>query len=139
MHAALTFYEFIAGGGMARLGLGDGWRCVLANDIDPMKGRAYAENFGRDHLRVCDVAKLTADDLSREAVGLCWMSPHVSDTAKRATRRGSTRRTARLRAGMGAGRGARRRRARPEDDRVRKRRRHEARKSRRDAGGVRPR
>ena len=36
-----------------------------------MKGRAYAENFGRDHLRVCGVAKLTVDDLPREAVGLC--------------------------------------------------------------------
>ncbi|HUZ66697.1 MAG TPA: hypothetical protein VMU56_03435 [Beijerinckiaceae bacterium] len=27
-----TFYEFFAGGGMARAGLGDGWSCVFAND-----------------------------------------------------------------------------------------------------------
>ena len=37
-----TFYEFFAGGGMARAGLGDGWQCLLANDISPMKAAAYA-------------------------------------------------------------------------------------------------
>ena len=30
----LTFAEFFAGGGMARLGFGAGWRCTFANDID---------------------------------------------------------------------------------------------------------
>ncbi len=29
-----TFYEFFAGGGMARAGLGDGWACLFANDYD---------------------------------------------------------------------------------------------------------
>ena len=28
------FYEFFAGGGMVRAGLGDQWRCLYANDID---------------------------------------------------------------------------------------------------------
>ena len=30
-----SFYEFFAGGGMARAGLGDDWQCLLANDFDP--------------------------------------------------------------------------------------------------------
>jgi hypothetical protein len=29
----LTFYEFFAGGGMARLGLGAPWTCAFANDF----------------------------------------------------------------------------------------------------------
>ena len=29
-----TFYEFFAGGGMARAGLGANWFCLFANDID---------------------------------------------------------------------------------------------------------
>jgi DNA (cytosine-5)-methyltransferase 1 len=28
------FYEFFCGGGMARAGLGEAWRCLFANDID---------------------------------------------------------------------------------------------------------
>ena len=27
-----SFYEFFAGGGMARAGLGKGWTCLFAND-----------------------------------------------------------------------------------------------------------
>ena len=34
------FYEFFAGGGMARLGLGDQWRCLMANDICEKKAEA---------------------------------------------------------------------------------------------------
>ena len=29
-----SFYEFFAGGGMARAGLGRGWCCLFANDSD---------------------------------------------------------------------------------------------------------
>jgi G:T-mismatch repair DNA endonuclease (very short patch repair protein) len=29
-----TFYEFFAGGGMARAGLGPQWKCLFANDIN---------------------------------------------------------------------------------------------------------
>jgi hypothetical protein len=32
--ARLSFYEFFAGGGMARLGLGEAWACAFANDFD---------------------------------------------------------------------------------------------------------
>lgn len=31
-----TFYEFFAGSGMVRAGLGASWRCLFANDFDKM-------------------------------------------------------------------------------------------------------
>lgn len=68
-----SFYEFFAGGGMARAGLGSGWQCLLANDFDPKKATCYAANWGDDHLRVCDVAALTAADLPGKA-DLAWAS-----------------------------------------------------------------
>ena len=46
MPRKLTFYEFFAGGGMARLGLGDDWTCLFANDIDADKAAAYRANWG---------------------------------------------------------------------------------------------
>ena len=39
------FYEFFAGGGMARAGLGPQWRCLFANDFDHKKSRMYRENW----------------------------------------------------------------------------------------------
>ncbi len=30
-----TFYEFFAGGEMARAGLESDWECLFANDVDP--------------------------------------------------------------------------------------------------------
>ena len=60
---ALTFYEFFAGGGMARAGLGECWRCVFANDVNPAKSASYTANWGGEHLKICDVADLTADDI----------------------------------------------------------------------------
>jgi|GEM_PF-5054774 len=39
------FYEFFSGGGMARIGLGQGWHCLFANDIDQKKAAAYKANF----------------------------------------------------------------------------------------------
>ena len=62
-----VFYEFFAGAGMARAGLGPNWHCLMANDIDAEKGASYAANFGRDHLQVCDVARLTTADLPGRA------------------------------------------------------------------------
>jgi hypothetical protein len=40
-----TFYEFFAGGGMARAGLGTQWKCVFANDFDRKKGETYRKNW----------------------------------------------------------------------------------------------
>jgi DNA (cytosine-5)-methyltransferase 1 len=84
---APTFYEFFAGGGMARAGLGPGWACSFANDIDPKKGAAYAANFGRGHLRVCDVAGLTTTDLPGRA-DLGWGSPPCQDLSLAGDRAG---------------------------------------------------
>lgn len=42
------YYEFFAGGGMARLGLGDKWTCLFANDFSPRKAQSYFENFHPD-------------------------------------------------------------------------------------------
>lgn len=61
--ANYSFYEFFAGGGMARAGLGDNWRCRFANDIDPKKARAYAENWGDDVLRLADVNDIETSSL----------------------------------------------------------------------------
>lgn len=59
-----SFYEFFAGGGMARAGLGPGWRCLFANDFDPRKGRAYQANWGSGgELAIGDVKDLRSADL----------------------------------------------------------------------------
>jgi DNA (cytosine-5)-methyltransferase 1 len=68
-----TFYEFFAGGGMARAGLGNQWSCLFANDIDVKKGSAYAANWGAEKLVVRDVAKLSTSDIP-ESADLAWAS-----------------------------------------------------------------
>ncbi len=67
------WYEFFCGGGMARAGLGPGWECHFANDIDSKKAASYAANWGADRLRVSDVADLVAGDLPGHA-DLAWAS-----------------------------------------------------------------
>jgi DNA (cytosine-5)-methyltransferase 1 len=58
------WYEFFAGGGMARLGLGAKWNCVFSNDWCEKKASAYRAYFGPSkELKVTDVAKLTPKDL----------------------------------------------------------------------------
>ena len=69
-----NFYEFFAGGGMARAGLGPGWRCLFANDFDHKKGLAYQANWGTGgELKIGDVRKVTASELS-EYADLVWGS-----------------------------------------------------------------
>jgi len=68
-----TFYEFFAGGGMARTGLGDGWTCLFANDFDFRKGLAYQANFGAAALKVGDVRDVVLEDLPGVA-DLVWGS-----------------------------------------------------------------
>ena len=63
----MAFYEFFAGAGMARAGLGANWTCTFANDIDPKKAAAYAANFGRRGLVVGDVGALKPADLPSRA------------------------------------------------------------------------
>ena len=72
--AKLTFLEFFAGGGMARIGLGPGWRCLFANDRDPMKCAAYRANFGDADLVEKDVGALALSDMPAERADLAWAS-----------------------------------------------------------------
>lgn len=67
------FYEFFCGGGMVRAGLGDGWRCLFANDIDPRKAASWRANWGPEALHVGDIATLSVEDLPGEAE-LMWGS-----------------------------------------------------------------
>ena len=67
------FYEFFAGGGMVRAGLGSGWSCLFANDIDLKKGASYARNWGDAELRLANVSDLTTADLPGRA-DLGWAS-----------------------------------------------------------------
>ena len=76
-----TLLEFFAGGGMARLGLGPEWTCLLANEIDPKKAASYIANFGPDRLRICDVAALTVADVPGHA-DLAWGSPPCQDLSE---------------------------------------------------------
>jgi DNA (cytosine-5)-methyltransferase 1 len=88
----LSFYEFFAGGGMARLGLGEDWRCLFANDFDAGKAKAYRANFGDDDFRQGDVHALTTADLPGHAE-LAWASSPCQDFS-----------LAGARAGLGGGR-----------------------------------
>lgn len=68
------FYEFFAGAGLARLGLGNRWRCLLANEICEKKARVYRMNFGASpQLIVDDVWNLTPDQFPPGAM-LAWAS-----------------------------------------------------------------
>ncbi|GLK76209.1 DNA (cytosine-5-)-methyltransferase [Methylopila jiangsuensis] len=68
-----TFYEFFAGGGMARAGLGVGWRCLFANDLSPKKAAAYRANWGDADLHVGDVHALRPDQVPGQA-DVAWGS-----------------------------------------------------------------
>lgn len=68
-----SFYEFFAGGGMARAGLGDGWKCLFANDFDIKKAGAYADNWGHEALLIGDVGKVTPAQMPGQA-DLVWAS-----------------------------------------------------------------
>jgi DNA (cytosine-5)-methyltransferase 1 len=67
------FYEFFAGGGMARAGLGSGWKCLFANDFDHKKGETYRKNWGDKELKTLDVGSLKTSDLPGVA-DLAWAS-----------------------------------------------------------------
>lgn len=69
----LSFYEFFAGGGMARAGLGKTWTCLFANDFDFKKGVTYTDNWGEAALTTKDVGKVGLDELPGRAA-LAWAS-----------------------------------------------------------------
>lgn len=68
-----SFYEFFAGGGMARAGLGAGWHCSFANDFDFKKSQSYKDNWGSDVLRTEDVRTLATAQMPGRA-DLAWAS-----------------------------------------------------------------
>jgi len=68
-----TYYEFFAGGGMARAGLGSSWKCLFANDFDRKKGETYRANWGSEALLVGDVRTLETKQLPGHA-DLIWAS-----------------------------------------------------------------
>lgn len=68
-----NFYEFFAGGGMARSGLGKDWDCVFANDFSEKKANSYRTNWGGSHLLVEDINKISSTILPGHA-DLAWAS-----------------------------------------------------------------
>ena len=74
------FYEFFAGGGMARAGLGDGWTCRFANDFDKMKAATYEDNWGEGDLVCGDVAEVKPSQLKGTA-DLTWASFPCQDVS----------------------------------------------------------
>ncbi len=81
------FYEFFAGGGLARLGLEPDFACVFANDIDPAKATTYRAAFPGDEMREGDVWKLNATELPGQAA-LAWASFPCQDVSLAGERRG---------------------------------------------------
>ncbi len=67
------FFEFFAGGGLVRAGLGTKWRCRFANDFDHKKSAAYRRNWGDGILKTADVRSLATNDMPGD-VDLAWAS-----------------------------------------------------------------
>ncbi len=72
---------------MARLGLGPGWTCLFANDLDEAKCATYARNWGDSGLRRGDVASLATTDLPGRA-DLAWASFPCQDLSLAGPRAG---------------------------------------------------
>lgn len=83
----LRYYEFFAGGGLARLGLGPAWHCLFANDISPIKARAYRAAFGEAVLHQGDIAQVAPSDLPGRA-DLAWASFPCQDLSLAGPRAG---------------------------------------------------
>lgn len=82
-----TFFEFFAGGGMARAGLGDGWRCTFANDFDARKVATYLSNWGGDDVVCEDIAKICLESLPGKP-DLAWASFPCQDLSLAGNYRG---------------------------------------------------
>lgn len=68
-----TFYEFFAGAGMARAGLGTAWTCLFSNDIAVKKADAYKKNWGQHEILVKDVGNVCTCELPANP-DLAWAS-----------------------------------------------------------------
>jgi DNA (cytosine-5)-methyltransferase 1 len=69
----LNYFEFFAGGGMARAGLGQHWDCQFSNDIDRKKSAAYEANWGCGVHKNADISTLAIDSLPGKP-NLVWAS-----------------------------------------------------------------
>jgi DNA (cytosine-5)-methyltransferase 1 len=85
--SSVPMYEFFAGGGMARLGLGEAFQCVFANDISAAKAKAYKAAFGGDHFVCHDVWQIQANALPGRA-WLAWASSPCQDVSLAGARQG---------------------------------------------------
>jgi DNA (cytosine-5)-methyltransferase 1 len=66
--------EFFAGGGLARMGFGNDWSCVFANDISRKKAEVYKANFHpAEEFLLLDVAKVLPKDIP-DAATVAWAS-----------------------------------------------------------------
>ena len=85
--APLTFYEFFAGGGMARMGLGARWSCSFANDNSALKAAAYRASWGDGELDERNIDDVRVEDLPAEA-HLAWASFPCQDLSVAGAGRG---------------------------------------------------
>lgn len=83
----LKYYEFFAGVGMARSGLGGGWACLFANDCDKLKKASYLENWDDGHFDARDVAAVSVADLD-EFADLAWASFPCQDLSQAGSKAG---------------------------------------------------
>ncbi|MBN2329261.1 MAG: DNA cytosine methyltransferase [Candidatus Omnitrophica bacterium] len=82
------FYEFFAGGGMARIGLGARWQCLFANDNSQKKSNSYVRNFPSSSEFVCqDIAVLGLEHLPGKPA-LSWASFPCQDLSLAGERNG---------------------------------------------------
>jgi len=84
----MKFYEFFAGGGMVREGLGAGWTCLFANDRNAKKAACYKMRFGDTPEFVTGpVEALTVSHLPGRA-DLAWASFPCQDLSLAGARNG---------------------------------------------------
>ncbi len=76
---------------MARLGLGEAWACLYANDFDPVKAATYRANHqaAEEHFRQGDVWAVQPADLPGRA-DLAWASSPCQDFSLAGARAGLT-------------------------------------------------
>ena len=85
-----TAFEFFAGGGLAGIGLaagGRGFQTTFANDLSPMKAKAFRDNHPDVPLHEGDVWDLSVADLPGTP-DLCWASSPCQDVSLAGARGG---------------------------------------------------
>jgi len=85
---SFNYYEFFSGGGMARLGLGEHWHCLFANDFCQKKAASYRKNFpDGNELAVADVWNLSSTDIPGQS-DIAWASFPCQDLSLAGARKG---------------------------------------------------